>query len=88
MQALSYEELIHDGIKDLPPEALAEVAHFVLFVRKRVLQPDAFADKMYATMLHAELKQLDSDEQQHLDEEISDYDRRYFPFSHKLRSRS
>jgi hypothetical protein len=35
----AHEQLIVEGIKGLPPEALTEIADFIYFVRKRVLQP-------------------------------------------------
>jgi len=38
----SYEQLITEGIKGLPPELLAEIADFVYFVRKRFMYPQTF----------------------------------------------
>jgi len=32
-----YQQLILEGIKDLPPEVLAEIVNFIYFVRKRTL---------------------------------------------------
>jgi hypothetical protein len=47
----SYEQLITEGIKGLPQELLAEIADFVYVVRKRYMQPQAFADELEAVLL-------------------------------------
>lgn len=49
----SYEQLITQGIKGLPPELLAEIADFVYFVRKRFTQPHTFAVERETTLLEA-----------------------------------
>jgi hypothetical protein len=35
MNQPTYQELILEGIRDLPPEALIEIVDFIYFVRKR-----------------------------------------------------
>ena len=77
MATQSYEELIIKGIRDLPPEVLAEIADFVYFVRRRVMDPEGFAEDVYTALLRRELKQLSRDEQRHLEEEFAEYERRY-----------
>ena len=73
----TYQQLILEGIKDLPPETLIEIVDFIYFVRKRILQPHAFAEEVQQALLHAELQQLSQDEAAHLEDEFKDYDRRY-----------
>lgn len=72
-----YEELIKSGIQGLPPETLAEIADFVFFKRRKAMQPDAFAEELYSTLLHTELKQFSQQEIEHLEQEFADYERRY-----------
>lgn len=73
----TYQQLILEGIKGLPREALVEVVDFIYFVRKRTLQPHAFAEEIHQGLLSAELRHLSRDEEAHLEEEFKDYDRRY-----------
>lgn len=47
----SYEQLITQGIKGLPPELLAEIADFVYFVRKRFTHPQTFEVERETTLL-------------------------------------
>jgi hypothetical protein len=77
MTAEVYEQLIAEGIKGLPPEALAEISDFVLFVRKKVLQPGAFEEEVREALLRADLKQLSQDEERHLETEFADYEQLY-----------
>ena len=64
-------------MKDLPPEALAEIAQFVYFVRKRALQPDTLDDEVQRALLKLQIKQWRHDEEQHLVREFEDYEQRY-----------
>ena len=50
-QQHSYEELITAGIKGLPQELLAEIVDFVYVVRKRFIQPQAFASELETMLL-------------------------------------
>jgi hypothetical protein len=77
MTAQDFQQLIIEGLDGLPSEALAEIAHFVLFIRKRATRPEAFQEEMREVLLRAELKQLSRDEAAHLEKEFEDYDRRY-----------
>lgn len=72
-----YQQLIIEGIKDLPPEILAEITDFVFFLRKKALHPRAFEAELQDTLLEAELKQLSRDQEIHLEQEFEDYDRQY-----------
>ena len=73
----TYQQLILEGIKGLPPETLLEIVDFIYFVRKRTLQPDAFAEEVHQGLLNAELRRLSRDEEAHLEDEFKDYERRY-----------
>jgi hypothetical protein len=77
MTAQTYQQLIIEGIKGLPPEILAEIADFVYFVRKRGLQPNAYGEELQNALLGDELKRLSRDEEAHLEQEFSGYDRRH-----------
>jgi hypothetical protein len=77
MMTQTYQRLIIEGIKGMPPETLAEIANFVYFVRKRMLHPQAFEEELYSTLLGAELRQLSRSEQVHLEQEFEGYDQLY-----------
>ncbi|HKZ87219.1 MAG TPA: hypothetical protein VJ793_26635 [Anaerolineae bacterium] len=77
MTSQTYEQIIVEGIKGLPQEMLAEIADFVYFIRKRATQPQAYEEELLSVLLNAELRQMSRDEEEHLDEEFRDYDRRY-----------
>ena len=77
MTAQSLEQLILDGVKGLPTEALAEITDFLYFVRKRVLQPQDYQSELQTLLLRAELKQLSRGEEAHLEKEFEEYEQRY-----------
>lgn len=77
MTGQAYQELIKEGIQGLPPEILAEIADFVFFVRRRVTEPEIYAEELESILLNKELQQLDQDWTTHLEEEFVDYDKRY-----------
>ena len=77
MKTQTYQQLIIEGIKGLPPEILAEIADFIFFVRKRVMQPEAFEEELQNALLKVELRQLSYDEEAHLEKEFEDYDQLY-----------
>ena len=72
-----YQQLIVQGIRGLPAETLAEIADFVYFLRKRIQQPDIFAEELRSALLGEELKQLSRDEEAHLEQEFADYEQSY-----------
>jgi hypothetical protein len=74
MTAQTYQQLIIEGIKGLPPEILAEIADFIYFVRKRAVQPQAFEEELENARLRVELRQLSRDEETHLEKEFEGYD--------------
>ena len=77
MSTQTYEQLIINGIRGLPPEVLAEIADYVYFLRKRIVDPEAFEAERKSVLLNAELKQLSIREVAHLESEIEGYERRY-----------
>jgi hypothetical protein len=77
MTTQTYQQLIIEGIRGLPPEILAEIADFIYFVRKRALQPQDFEEELQSALLRVELKQLSRDEQAHVEKEFEGYDKLY-----------
>jgi hypothetical protein len=77
MTIQTYQQLIIEGIRGLPPEILAEIADFIYFVRKRALQPQAFEEDLQNALLRFELRQLSRDEEAHLEKEFEGYDQLY-----------
>ena len=77
MTTRSYEELILKGLRELPVEALAKIADFVYFVRKRILPPQDYENELHSLLLSAELKQLSRGEEAHLEKEFENYEQRY-----------
>ena len=77
MTTPTYQQLIIEGIKGLPPEVLAEITDFVYFVRKRILQLQAFEEEIQNTLLREELRQLSRDEEAHAEQEFAGYDQLY-----------
>lgn len=76
MTTQTYQQLIAKGIEGLPPEALAEIADFIFFVRKRALQPQAF-EELQSGLLSAELAKLSKDAEAHLEKEFDGYEQAY-----------
>ena len=74
MTTPDYQQLIIEGIEGLPPDVLAEIADFVLFVRKRAMQPQAFEEEIQNALLRIELKQLSRDEEAHSEKEFEGYE--------------
>ena len=77
MDDQTLHEIIQEGLKDLPEESLVQVAEFVLFLRKRTLDPQAFQDDLEAICLEAELGRMARAEGKHLEEEFADYERKF-----------
>ena len=77
MTTQTYEQIILEGIKGLPAETLAEITDFILFVRKRVLQPAAFEDERHQLLIRNDLQQLSRDEAAHLEKEFKNYEQLY-----------
>lgn len=71
--APNFEQLIVEGIKGLPQQYLSEVADFVLFLRRRVVEHQPYDTHS----IQQELSSLNAREQQHLDDEFADFDRRF-----------
>ena len=77
MTTQSYQQLILEGIKGLPPEILAEIADFIYFVRKRAVQPQVFEEELQNALMRVELRQLSRDEEAHVEKEFEGYDQLY-----------
>ena len=46
MYTKDFRQLIMEGIRDMPSEALAEIADFVYFVRKRLINPTDYEQEL------------------------------------------
>ena len=77
MTTQTYQQLIIEGIKGLPPEILAEIVDFIFFVRKRVIQPEVFEAELQNVLLRFDLRQLNRDEETHLEKEFEGYEQLY-----------
>ena len=77
MTTQTYQQLIIEGIKGLPPETLVEIVDFIYFLRQRTFQPQVFEDEIQNNLLNAELRQLSGFEEAHLEEEFENYDQLY-----------
>jgi hypothetical protein len=71
--APNFEQLIVEDLKGLPQQYLSEVADFVLFLRRRVVEQQPYD----ADSIRQELSALDARSQQHLEEEFADFYQRY-----------
>lgn len=77
MTTQTYQKLINEGIKGLPPDTLAEIVDFIYFIRKRTMHPEAFEEELQSILLNTELHQLSREEEAHLEKEFEDYDKLY-----------
>jgi hypothetical protein len=77
MTAKALEQIIMEGIRGLPQESFAEIADFVVFLRKKSFEPRAFQDDVEGLALDLELRTLSRDEQMHLEKEFADYEQRF-----------
>ena len=77
MTANALEQVILEGIKGLPQESLAEIADFVVFLRKKSFEPKAFQEDIEGLALDLELRTLSRNEESHLEEEFADYEQRF-----------
>ena len=73
----AYEQLIIEGIKGLPQDVLAEIAHFVFFMRKRITHPQSFEAELQTVLLEEDLTHLWEAELVHLEEEFTNYEQDY-----------
>ncbi|GAB3757270.1 hypothetical protein [Spirosoma pomorum] len=71
--APNFEQPIVEGIKGLPQQYLSEVADFVLFLRRRVIEQQSYD----VDSIRQELSMLNAHEQQHLEDEFADFYQRY-----------
>jgi hypothetical protein len=69
------KEFIWSYIKDLPTESLNEIISFIVYVRKKTLQPELF--KSDYNLLATELSEKDNFETKHLLEEFDNYKTKY-----------
>ena len=77
MTAEAYQKVILAGLEGLPAEVMAEIADFVLFVRRKVEQPNAFATELEQSQLQRMLQTGWLESLAHLEEEFAEYEQRF-----------
>ena len=77
MTTQTYQQVILEGIRDLPNDALAEIADFVFFLRKRTFDREGFERDLEAILLNAELSELSHTEESHLEMEFKGYEQQF-----------
>ncbi len=77
MKVLDYQQLILKGIQDLPKESLKQIADFVIFTRKKALNPKEYQDDIAYELLNQDLRALSETEQEHLEDEFRDYQKNH-----------
>ena len=73
-QSIDFEEIIHQGIKELPRQYLSEIADFVTFIRHKAIEEKGsynFED------INRELGLMSTHETNHLEEEFKDFDQKF-----------
>jgi hypothetical protein len=68
IQTIDFEQVIIQGIKDLPKHYLGEVADFVVFLRQKSLKSYDFKE---------ELSLMNDQQIRHLEEEFKDFDKQF-----------
>ena len=71
--SVELEQLIKEGIKDLPETYLSEVADFVVFIRRKAFVRDDYN----LEGIRRELSLLDAHERRHLEDEFQDFDTKF-----------
>ena len=74
-QQAKIKEYIWHNINDLPEDRLNEILDFVIFIRKKVYEPDFF--QINNESINDELKAKSRSEIQHLEEEFTGYKTKY-----------
>ncbi len=77
MNLQNYQQLIAEGLKELPESALAEITDFVYFVRLRTLGGSQSETDLYRYLLTLNTEELSLTSQQHIDEEFAEYEQLY-----------
>jgi hypothetical protein len=73
MTTKAYQKLINDTVNGLPPEILAEILDFALFLRKRTMQPELFEEEMQHALLRSHAKRFRQKQETHLEKEFEHY---------------
>jgi hypothetical protein len=77
IEAQHYQQFITDSLKELPVDALEEVADFVSFLQQKLNKKSALVPQSDHALLLAELHLLSHHQQQHLEQEFADYDQQF-----------
>lgn len=77
MSATQLRDLIRRSIEDIPDEGLKNIAEYVLFVRTQTFHPELLEQESWSQRLQEALSQLRSSELMHVEEEFTDYQKKY-----------
>ena len=69
--SLQLKDFIWQNVKDLPQENVNEILNFIIFMRKKIYNPEIFNIKY--SDINQELIQKSKFETKHLEEEFLDY---------------
>lgn len=72
-----YQQFIANGIKELPLDALEEIADFVAFIQQKLTKKSGLMQQNNDALLLAELHLLSHQQQQHLEQEFADYEQQF-----------
>jgi len=70
-QQINIKEYINQSINNLPEDSLYEILNFVIYIRKKVYQPELF--NLDTNIINDELKSKTSHEINHLESEFENY---------------
>jgi hypothetical protein len=71
-----YQQFINSSIKELPLDALEEIADFISFIQQKFKKTSLTQQNENALLL-AELHLLSYQQQQHLEQEFADYEQQF-----------
>ncbi len=72
-----YQDFITHSIKELPLDALEEVADFVTFLQQKLNKKNTLMQHGDDALLLAELHLLSHQQQQHLEQEFAGYEQQF-----------
>jgi hypothetical protein len=72
-----YQQIITNSIKELPLDALEEIADFVIFIRQKLNKKTMQPQQNNHALLLEELHILNHQQQQHLEREFANYEQQF-----------
>jgi hypothetical protein len=77
MMTQTYQQLIEEGVRGLPADALRQITDFVYFIRQRATAAEQVDEDYDKALTRIALKRLSQSEQAHLEQEFEGYAQRY-----------